>query len=245
MRRTATMIAVAALMVALSAGAALAATLVDTSGNDRIVGTSSNDMGPVTKDLHGGPGNDLVEGQGGVDSVVGGGGADLLRGGTGDDQLDGVSGELVARGDEIHCGEGNDSVNATRNDFVASDCEEVRFLAAGPAQAALPLLVGTDRAEQIKGTRSAEEIRGLGGADEIVDGRGRDALYGGGGPDDLIGYGGDASMDRFSGGGGDDTFQSRDVPAVEDIVSCGAGTDKVYADKADVISEDCEGVKAW
>jgi Ca2+-binding RTX toxin-like protein len=121
----------------------------------------------------------------------------------------------------------------------------VVFLAAGPALAALPLIVGTDRAEQIKGTRHAEEIRGLGGPDEIVDGRGKDAVYGGGGADDLIGYGGDTTVDRFSGGDGGDTVQSRDVPAVKDVVRCGAGTDEVYADKADVISEDCERVKAW
>jgi Ca2+-binding RTX toxin-like protein len=121
----------------------------------------------------------------------------------------------------------------------------VVFLAAGPALAALPLIVGTDHAEQIKGTNNAEEIRGLGGSDEIVDGRGKDAVYGGSGADDLIGYGGDTSLDRFSGGGGDDTVQSRDVPAVRDIVRCGAGTDEVYADKADVASEDCERVNAW
>ncbi len=78
-----------------------------------------------------------------------------------------------------------------------------------------------------------------------MDGRGKDAVYGGGGADDLIGYGGDTSMDRFSGGGGNDTVQSRDVPAAKDIVSCGAGTDKVYAAKADVISGDCERVKGW
>jgi hypothetical protein len=39
--------------------------------------------------------------------------------------------------------------------------------------------------------------------------------------------------------------QSRDVPAVKDTVTCGAGTDTVYADKADVVSDDCERVKAW
>jgi Ca2+-binding RTX toxin-like protein len=84
-----------------------------------------------------------------------------------------------------------------------------------------PLIVGTDRAEQLKGTNGAEEIRGLGGADEIVDGRGRDVVYGGGDVDNLIGYGGDTSVDRFSGRGGNDTVQSRDVPAVGDAVAAG------------------------
>ncbi len=121
----------------------------------------------------------------------------------------------------------------------------VVFLAAGPALAALPLIVGTAAAEQLKGTNGAEEIRGLGGADEIVDGRGKDVIYGGGGVDNLIGYGGDTSVDRFHAGSGNDTVQSRDVPAVRDTVSCGAGTDTVYADKADTVSGDCERVKAW
>jgi hypothetical protein len=53
-------------------------------------------------------------------------------------------------------------------------------------------------------------------------------------------------VDRFYGGRGDDKVQSRDVPAAKDVVSCGAGTDTVYADKADVVfSENCEGVKTW
>ena len=121
----------------------------------------------------------------------------------------------------------------------------VVLLAAGPALAALPLIVGTHHAEQLKGSKDAEEIRGLGGADEIVDGRGKDAVYGGRGVDDLIGYGGDTSVDRFSGGRGDDTVQSRDVPAVKDVVRCGKGADEVYADKADVVSDACERVKAW
>jgi hypothetical protein len=29
------------------------------------------------------------------------------------------------------------------------------------------------------------------------------------------------------------------------VVSCGPGTDTVYADKADVVRDDCERVKAW
>ena len=118
----------------------------------------------------------------------------------------------------------------------------VVFLAAGPALAALPLLLGTDQAEQIKGTNNAEEIRGLRGGDEIVDGRGRDDVYGNAGVDNLIGYGGDTSVDHFYGGAGHDIIQSRDIPAVKDYVGCGSGVDQVYADKADVVSGNCEKV---
>ena len=38
----------------------------------------------------------------------------------------------------------------------------VVFLAAGPALAVLPVILGTDHAEQLEGTNAAEEIRGLG-----------------------------------------------------------------------------------
>jgi Ca2+-binding RTX toxin-like protein len=118
------------------------------------------------------------------------------------------------------------------------------WLSAGVALAASPI-VGTDSGEQIKGTRHSEEIRGLGGADEITDGLGTDVVYGGSGKDNLIGYGGDTSVDRFYGKAGDDTIQSRDVPASKDRVQCGSGLDHVYADKADVVSSDCERVRAW
>src|SRR5215208_1426701 len=113
----------------------------------------------------------------------------------------------------------------------------VILLSAGPALAALPLIVGTNAGERITGTKNAEEIRALGGSDEITDGLGGDNLYG---------NGGDTSLDRFYGGRGNDIVQSRDVPAAKDVVSCGAGTDKVLAaDKKDVVRDDCERVKAW
>ena len=117
------------------------------------------------------------------------------------------------------------------------------FLLAGPALAALPLIVGTDKGEQIKGTENTEEILGLGGSDEITDGLGADLVYGAKGKDNLIGYGGDTSLDRFYGGGGDDLIQPGDLPAVKDVVRCGAGTDTVYPDKKDVVSDDCERVR--
>src|SRR5919112_227727 len=119
------------------------------------------------------------------------------------------------------------------------------LVSAGAALASLPLIVGTDAGEQIRGTSKAEEIRGLGGSDEITDGLGADLVYGGRGSDNFIGYGGDTSLDRFYSGRGNDIVQPRDVPAVKDVVSCGAGTDTVYADKADVVGGDCERVKAW
>src|SRR5215203_5449745 len=121
----------------------------------------------------------------------------------------------------------------------------VVLLCAGTALAALPLVVGTNSGEQINGTKNAEEIRGLEGSDEISDGLGADLVYGGNGGDNLIGTASDTSVDRYYGGRGEDIFQPRDVPAVKNMVSCGPGTDTVYADKADVVGGDCEQVETW
>jgi Ca2+-binding RTX toxin-like protein len=121
----------------------------------------------------------------------------------------------------------------------------VVLLSAGTALAALPRIVGTNSGEQINGTKNAEEIHGLEGSDEISDSLGADLVYGGIGGDNLIGTASDTSVDRYYGGSGEDIFQPRNVPAVKDMVSCGPGTDTVYADKADVVGGDCEQVKVW
>ena len=118
-------------------------------------------------------------------------------------------------------------------------------LSASAALAASPPIIGTNGDDRIKGTSRAEEISGLKGNDEITEGLGADTVYGNAGADNLIGYGGDTSVDSFRGGAGNDTIQSRDVPAAKDRLNCGSGVDHVYADKADVVSGDCERVKVW
>ena len=125
------------------------------------------------------------------------------------------------------------------------------------------LITGTVGVDIISGTGMSEHISGLGGddrlnggggadlvegglgSDELGDGDGRDIVNGNGGADNLIGQSGDTSVDRYYADSGRDTIQSRDVPAVKDTVECGAGTDTVYADKADVVGDDCEQVRAW
>jgi Ca2+-binding RTX toxin-like protein len=122
---------------------------------------------------------------------------------------------------------------------------------------------GTDGEDIISGTEKSEHISGLGGddrlnggggddlvegglgSDELGDGRGRDTVNANDGADNLIGQGGDTSVDHFYADSGRDTIQTRDVPAVKDTVECGAGTDTVYADMADVVGDDCEQVRAW
>ena len=114
------------------------------------------------------------------------------------------------------------------------------------------IISGTGRAEQISGLGGGDRINGGGGpdlveggrsSDELGDGLGQDVVYGGSGRDNLIGQGGDTSRDRFNAGIGDDTVQPVDAPAVEDVVTCGPGIDKVYADKADIVNDNCERVR--
>jgi Ca2+-binding RTX toxin-like protein len=134
-------------------------------------------------------------------------------------------------------------------------------LSSGAALAAFgDSITGTDHTDIFTGTKWAERIFGLGGADqingggpdlveggqgsdELADGLGKDTVYGNSGRDNLIGQGGDTSLDYFYGGGGNDLVQPVDVPTVKDVVSCGRGTDTVYADEADVVNDNCERVR--
>ncbi len=66
--------------------AGLLATIVGTSGRDRIIGTPGPDV------IHARGGNDYVSGLGGDDVICGGGGRDTVVGGAGDDTVRGGAG---------------------------------------------------------------------------------------------------------------------------------------------------------
>jgi len=146
MRRTVSIFVVAAVMVLLSTGAALAATFVGTEGRDMIEGTGRNDR------ISGSGGDDTLNGLGGKDVVRGGDGADEAGGGYGADEVYGNAGNDVlidhpdkdadllyggpgkdnlqvqdfpAVRDVVHCGSGRDSAYVDRLDEV-SGCEIVR-----------------------------------------------------------------------------------------------------------------------
>jgi Ca2+-binding RTX toxin-like protein len=72
----------------------------------------------------------------------------------------------------------------------------------------------------------------------ISGGNGDDLLQGGSGNDVLRGNQG---IDTHDGGAGDDLIDSRGNRG--DLVNCGAGTDTVQADAADVVAKDCEIVE--
>lgn len=70
-----------------------------------------------------------------------------------------------------------------------------------------------------------------------------DSMSGGPGDDFLAdGEPSRGAQNALSGGSGDDLLAPINKPAGKDIVSCGSGRDKVFADRADVIAEDCEKV---
>jgi Ca2+-binding RTX toxin-like protein len=147
MRRTAIVLTVAALLVALSTSVAVAASFAGTDERDVIEGTGKAD---VVSGLGGGDtlnglgGKDTVRGGDGVDEVGGGEGADKVYGNAGDDYLIdapdenrdvlyGRSGrdnvqvrDFPAVKDVVYCGSGRDRAYVDRLDVVRG-CEIVRL----------------------------------------------------------------------------------------------------------------------
>ncbi len=123
-------------------------------------------------------------------------------------------------------------------------------------------VVGTRRPERLVGSRrkdvivcgagndravaraGADTIRCGPGADRISAGNGADRAYGGPGADFLAGgngpdrLSGSSGLDRFSGGPGADRLSARD--GRRELVRCGAGRDRVGADRRDRLARDCE-----
>ena len=103
-------------------------------------------------------------------------------------------------------------------------------------------ITGTDNVNMV------DQIEGKGGGDTLTGGRGWDGLIGG------------AGQDTIKGGPGKDIVFAEDKvkqkttgenAQVEvngnpqkDTITCGTGTDTVYADQIDVVAADCERVKS-
>ena len=102
---------------------------------------------------------------------------------------------------------------------------------APPAAARLTTTVrtGTSRRDVLRGTEGKDMLRGLGGDDRLYGLGGDDVLFAGRG------------RDRMFGGPGTDVMYTRD--GSRDTITCGAGRNLVYADRADRIARDCELVR--
>jgi Ca2+-binding RTX toxin-like protein len=95
--------------------------------------------------------------------------------------------------------------------------------------------------------------RPLGGDKNLAGGPGNDVVFGGRGSDNVLGETGndfvqdvdalsDFSTDKLSTGEGNDVVGVFNDPAFKDIVVCGGGFDRVFADKKDLVASDCERV---
>ena len=105
MRRSATVVALGALMLLLAAGVALAALEVGNNRPNTLIGTFGNNDGQDT--LFGLGAGDALIGRSAADQLVGGSGADRLEGNDGNDTLIGGGGQ-----DRIFTGNGFDLVFA-------------------------------------------------------------------------------------------------------------------------------------
>jgi len=99
-----------------------------------------------------------------------------------------------------------------------------------------------------------------GGEKKLVGGSGNEVLYGGRGSDVILGNTGNDFLigndflsgnageyshpvkDALSGGAGNDVFAVDNDPAGKDVVTCGSGFDRVFADSKDMLAPDCEKV---
>lgn len=110
MRRTTLLILAVGMLLALTAGVAVAKEVRGDRGDNRLVGTINRDViyGLGGNDtIYALAGNDRVEGNNGNDKISGGQGADRLFGGKNADTISGAPGDDVIAGDA-----GNDTLRA-------------------------------------------------------------------------------------------------------------------------------------
>ncbi|GAA1478525.1 hypothetical protein GCM10009623_29710 [Nocardioides aestuarii] len=224
----------------------VAATIVGTTGPDRLTGTSGRDVGV------GLGGDDVIDTLGGDDLVCGGPGADRLVGGPGDDRLLGGSdrkgigpGGTFLVGDTLLGGPGADrlvgggdtrTVDERRRPDTYSFADSAKpvtvdlsgsgdgtargqgrdTIAVGPASG----VVGTAYADTVTGSRRADTVDGGGGNDTIATGLGPDTVF----PDGM--GAGDGGRDTVATGPGRDFVSS---VAGRDQISTGADADFVEA----------------
>ena len=237
-------------------------------GKDRIDGYGGDDEirgGAGDDDLEGNGGADTVLGGDGNDKLAGDDqaapGADVIDGGAGSDLL----ADYVEYGTDVHpaadvsldgaandgrAGEGDNVTGIERmiayvsGRFVLSDgAEDWQVWSNMNSGASEVEARGGD--DRVVGEDAAETIDGGTGDDYLEGGKGHDTLTGGPGKDTIYGDDTDASCNADYVEScvlyGNDTIQVRDGEA--DQVDCGAGTDKVVADGADVVSPNCETVE--
>jgi hypothetical protein len=234
-------------------------------GNDKLEGWKGNDT------LDGGDGDDELDGAAGADRLAGGAGNDLLHpddynepssdvvdGGPGIDTIDGdyadydltvqqpLSFTMAGGADDGRPGENDDVENVEQLKLSISPTMYVGtegndFVKVAQATNAGELH-GNGGDDDLSGADGMETIDGGPGNDRVVGGFNDDVLTGGPGRDQIIGDlpTGDCGPIWCKYPFGNDTIYAQDGEV--DTISCGWGTDTVYADAADVVDRDCENV---
>ncbi|HET7389026.1 MAG TPA: calcium-binding protein [Nocardioidaceae bacterium] len=233
------------------------ATIVGTSGSDKLVGTSGPDV------IVGRGGNDTLRGHGGRDVICGNAGTDRILGGPGPDRLYGgkdgtkyfIDETTRYLGDTVYPGRGDDYVDlgydpasrapdhfSERTDLVSYVHMDhgVRVDLQTRRGYGIAHAMGTDRIRLVHGnvgvigTKYDDTISGTRWHDYLLGGVGSDTISGGHGHDwiytDHFSAGHDD--DVVHGGTGRDLIQSR---GGRDEISAGRGRDTVFASRGDTI----------
>jgi Ca2+-binding RTX toxin-like protein len=234
-------------------------------GKDKLEGFKGDD------NLDGGDGDDEVDGAAGADTLQGGAGNDLLHpddfndpsadvvdGGPGIDSIesdyanynhpvqDPLSFTMAGGADDGRPGENDNIINVERlslsispTKYVGTDGNDYLKVAQATNAGDISGGAGDD---DLSGADGTEKIDGGTGNDHLVGGFNDDVITGGPGRDQIIGDlpTGDCGPLWCKYPFGNDTIYAQDGEV--DTISCGWGTDTVYADAADVVDGDCENV---
>ena len=204
-------------------GSAQADTLVGTSGGDVIEAGSGND------NVQGVAGDDCIVGDVGVDTLAGGDGADELSGGTEHDVMDGGTGDDKLLGDA-----GQDTLTGGDGGDALSGGTGFDDLDGGAGD---DKLFGQADSDALNGGAGNDRIEGGDSADRISGGSGNDVLLAGAANDIITDAAGENRVDA---GGGADVISVSN--GKRDVVNCGAGKDRISADRGDKL-KGCEKVR--
>src|SRR4051812_19143514 len=234
-------------------------------GKDKLETYDGNDA------IDGGPGDDTITGGAGADQIQGGDGndtispdnfyepsADVVDGGPGIDTIESdyadydldvqqpLSFTMAGGADDGRPGENDDIHNVERLSLSVSPTKYVGtdgndYLKVAQAANAGDISGGAGD-DDLSGADGMEKIDGGTGNDRLIGGFNDDVITGGPGRDQIIGDlpTGDCGPLWCKYPFGNDTINAQDGEV--DTISCGWGTDVVYADAADVVDGDCETV---
>jgi Ca2+-binding RTX toxin-like protein len=226
------------------------------AGNDVMVGGAGDDTllgGAGNDSLSAGAGNDQLNGESGVDTVLGEagndiilaggteavtGGRDIMDAGSGTDLLDVVGGSLTleafgrtgsgAVGFETINGKGAVILGTASANVLDFSGVSLQRVASIQGLGGDDVIVGGAGSDTIFGGAGNDSIDGGSGDDSLFGEVGADTLIGGMGNDTLDGSSGeDLSADRIEGGAGDDLIRTKGSESLNDVVSGGAGVDRL------------------